>query len=301
MKYFYFLLFAVIGFSSTAQNYVDVAKFHYANTPVNQFDSATNGTRVQEYGLDFTYPIKLKSGHAILTGFYAESISTQTSPENSNLTSVGTILLKAGINLKHNEKVSTTLLLLPKISSDFKAWGPKDYQLGALALTKIKKSENFTYQAGLYYNGELFGPFFVPILGFYYQSPNKKFETNVKIPISVDVNYAIKPWLKGGLDFNAFVRSFHLNEPYLDNPDNYLTKTTNEIYGYLQFEHKSGIILQTRVGYSIARNYRVYDIEDRVTWGFSAFKFGDDRDQLNTDFADGMILKAKLIYRFHLD
>ena len=301
MKYFYFLLFTCIGVSVTAQNYVDIAKFHYANTPVNQFDSTTNGTRVQEYGLDFLYPIKLESGHAILTGFYAENISTQTSPENSNLTSVGTVLLKAGINFKHNEKVSTTLLFLPKISSDFKSLGAKDYQFGALALTKIKKSENFICQAGLYYNGELFGPFFVPILGFYYQSPNKKFETNVKIPVSVDLNYAMKPWLKGGLNFNAFVRTFHLNEPYQNNPDNYLTKTTNEIYGYLQFETKKGIILQTKIGYSIGRNYRVYDIQDRITWGFSAFKFGDDRTQLNTDFADGMILKAKLIYRFHLD
>ena len=150
MKYFYFLLFSIIGFTATAQNYVDVAKFHYANTPVNQFDSTTNGTRVQEFGLDFTYPIKLESGHAILTGFYAENISTQTSPENSNLTSVGTILLKAGINFVHNEKVSTTVLFLPKISSDFKDWGAKDFQYGALALAKIKKNENFLYQAGLY-------------------------------------------------------------------------------------------------------------------------------------------------------
>lgn len=284
-----------------SQKYVDIAKFHYANTPVNQFDSATNGTRVQEMGLDFLYPVKLKSGHAILTGFYTEHISTQTSPDNSNLTAVGTILLKAGINYKHSDKVSATYMLLPKLSSDFKDLGAKDFQLGALALFKFKKRENFLYQAGLYYNGELFGPFFVPILGLYYKSPNKKFETNIKLPISVDLNYAMKPWLKGGLDFNAFVRSYHLNEPYQGNPQNYLTKTTNEIYGYLQFESKGGVILQTKIGYSIGRNYRVYDIEDRVTWGFSAFRFGDDREQLNSDFADGLIFKARLLYRFHLD
>lgn len=280
---------------------MDVAKVHYANTPVNQFDSTTNGTRIQEYGLDFLYPIKLKNGHALLTGFYAESISTQTAPENTHLTAVGTILLKAGINIKHTDKISITYMVLPKLSSDFKELGAKDVQLGALALMKYKKNENFLYQAGLYYNGELFGPFFVPIFGFYYQSPNKKFETNVKIPVSVDANYTLKPWLKGGINFAAFVRSFHLNEPYQNNSDNYLTKTTNEIYGYLQFESKKGIILQTKVGYSIGRNYRVYDIEDRVTWGFSSFKFGDNRTQLNTDFSDGMILKVKLIYRFHLD
>jgi hypothetical protein len=301
MKKAFVLLILSTSFFSYSQDYIDVAKFHYANTPVNQFDSATNGTRVQEYGLDFLYPVKLKSGHAILTGFYAENISTQTSPTNSNLTSVGTILLKAGINYKYSNKLSVTYLLLPKISSDFKGFSGKDLQIGALAFLKYKKSENLTYQAGLYYNSELFGTFFVPILGVYYISPNKKFEANIKIPISADLNYKVTPWLRTGLNFNAFVRTFHLNEPYKGNPDNYLTKTTNEVYGYLQFDFPKGIILQAKVGYSIARNYRVYDIEDRITWGFSSFKFGDDREQLNTDFADGMILKAKLIYRFSLN
>ena len=301
MKHLYLLIF-LLGFNHLyGQNYVDIAKMHYANTPVNQFDSATNGTRVQEYGLDFTYPIKLKNGNALLTGFYAENISTQTSPINSNLTSVGTVLLKAGINIKHTDKLSATYLLLPKLSSDFKDIGAKDFQLGALALLKYKKNNNFLYQGGLYYNGELFGPFFVPILGFYYRSPNKKFETNVKLPIGVDINYSMTKLIRAGLNFSAFVRSFHLNEPYHGNPDNYLTKTTNEIYGYVQFDLPKGIIFQTMVGYSIARNYRVYDIEDRVTWGFSAFRFGDERKQLNTDFSDGMILKAKLIYRFSLE
>ncbi|MFT6324575.1 MAG: hypothetical protein ACJAWO_002140 [Halieaceae bacterium] len=135
----------------------------------------------------------------------------------------------------------------------------------------------------------------------YYQSPSKKFEANIRIPISADINYTLTPWLRSGINFNAFVRTFHLNEPYNGNSGNYLTKTTNEIYGYLQFDLPKGIILQTKVGYSIARNYRVYDIEDRIAWGFSAFKFGDDRTQLNTDFSDGMILKAKLIYRFSLE
>jgi hypothetical protein len=206
-----------------------------------------------------------------------------------------------GINIKYSEKLSATYLLLPKLSSDFKSIGSKDFQIGAVAIFKYKKTENLNFQGGLYYNSELFGPFFVPILGVYYLSPNKKFEANIKIPISADINYTFVPRVRAGGSFSAFVRTFHLNEPYQGNPDNYLTKATNEVYGYLQFDLPKGIILQTKVGYSIARNYRIYDIEDRVTWGFSAFKFGDDRKQLNTDFSDGMILKAKLIYRFHLD
>jgi hypothetical protein len=287
-----------LGFT---QKYVDIAKAYYANTPINQFDSATNGTRIQEYGLDFIYPKVLKNGNALLLGFFGESTSAKVTPENSNLSAVYTVNVKLGMNFKYGTKWEGSYIFLPKLSSDLKKVGAKDFQFGGYALMKYKKSENFNYKFGLYYNSELFGPFFVPILGLYYLSPSKKTEINLNLPISADINYRFNEWLRAGMNFAAFVRTYHLNEPFQGNPDNYLTKTTNELFGYLQFHIKKGLILQTKVGYSIGRNYRIYDVTDQVTWGLSAFKFGDDRSQLNTDFSDGMILRASFIYRYHLD
>jgi len=301
MKLFTFFILLFFSFTGYSQQYIDLAKFHYANTPINQFDSATHGTRIQEYGLDLTVPIVLDSSKTIITGLYAESVSTQTAPTNSNLTSVYSTMLKIGMNFKYGDKWEGTYIFLPKISSDFKNIGASDFQYGAYALFKYKKHSNLNYKFGLYYNSELFGPFLVPILGFYYLNKSEKLEMNFNLPIAADINYKMKDWVRVGLNFSAFVRTYHLNEPYNNNPDNYLTKTTNEIFGYLQFHFTKSLILQTKVGYSIGRNYRIYDIKDRITWGMSAFKFGDDRDQLNTDFSDGMILRAKLIYRYHIE
>lgn len=301
MRIIFTLFFSFLVWQIQAQDYVDLAKFHYANTPVNQFDSTTNGTRVQEFGLDLTLPLVLKNGNAVITGLYAESISTKVSPQNSNLSSVYTTNVKLGMNFKYGDKWEGTYVLLPKLSSDFKAIGSQDFQLGAFALFKYKKHDYFKYKFGMYYNGELFGPFFVPILGLYYLSDNKKFEVNLALPISADANYAFNEKIRAGMNFFAFVRTYHLNEPYQGNPNNYLAKTTNEIYGYLQYHIKKSILLQAKVGYSIGRNYRVYDTQDKITWGLSAFKFGDDRKQLNADFSDGMIFRVKLIYRYHID
>lgn len=300
MKQLFLLIFISTSFITNGQDYINLGKFHYANTPVNQFDSATNGTRIQEYGLDLTLPIVLDSTKTIITGLYAESVSTQTAPANSNLTSVYSTMLKVGMNFKYGDKWDGTYIFLPKISSDFKSIGSADFQYGAYALFKYKKRDNLNYKFGLYYNSELFGPFFVPIIGFYYLSKSEKLEMNFNLPISADINYKMNDRVRVGMNFLAFVRTYHLNEPYDGNPNNYLTKTTNEIFGYLQFDVTKSLILQTKVGYSIGRNYRVYDIEDRITWGMSAFKFGDDRDQLNPDFSDGLIFRAKLIYRYHL-
>lgn len=292
--------FILIAFSGFSQDYIDLAKAHYANTPVNQFDSATQNTRVQEYGLDATLPIQFENGNAFLTGLYFEHISTNVSPDNSNLTNVYTANLKLGLNINHGEKWTGTYMLLPKLSSDFKAIGSKDFQLGAVVLMKYHKAEYTKYKFGMYYNSELFGPFFVPILGVYHLSANKKWEINASLPISADINRAWNVKWRTGINFFAFVRTYHLNEPYQGKSNNYLTKTTNELFAYMQYHATKSLILQGKVGYSIGRNYRIYDVQDKVTWGLSAAKFGDDRKQLNADFADGMIFRLKLIYRYHL-
>ena len=298
---FFSLFLLAITLQVNAQQYVDIGKLFYANTPVNQFDTLTNGTRVEEFGLDLNIPVPLKNGHALLFGFYGEGITTDVNPVESNLRSVYTINPRFGINYQHNENWTGTYLLLPKLSSDFKQIGSKDFQFGALALLKRKRSERFAWQFGLYYNGELFGPFFVPLFGFYHLSADQKFEMNVRLPLAVDANYRLQTWLKAGMEFSAFVRSYHLNEPYQGNPRNYLVKASNELFAYLHFDITNNILLKTKVGYSIGRNFRVYDIKDRVTWGLSAFRFNDDRNQLNADFADGLIFRAELIYRFRLD
>ena len=48
MKYIYVYFLFFFSIPAFTQDYVDLAKAYYSNTPVNQFDSTTNGTRIQE-------------------------------------------------------------------------------------------------------------------------------------------------------------------------------------------------------------------------------------------------------------
>jgi hypothetical protein len=298
---FLFILFLISNQSLIAQDYVDLLKFKYANTPLNQFDSATAKTRVQEVLLDLTYPIRLKNGTAIVTGLTFQNIQTKVNPINPDLTSVYTVLLKLGVNIALSEKWRGTFLILPKLSSDLKEVNGNDFQFGVLATFKYAKSENFKYQFGVYYNGELFGPFIVPLIGLYYMSHNNRLEINTTLPVWFDINYRFYNWFRIGFSFSAFVRSYNINEPQFAENGEYLVKASNEPMFYLQFEPTKSIIIQTKIGYSIGREYRIYDVKDRVTFGLSAFRIGDDRNQLNGDFSDGMLMEARLIYRFHIN
>lgn len=287
----FFFLFSFFCFG---QDYIDLARFHYANTPQNNFDSIDGNTNVEDFGLDVTLPIKLNDSNAILTGFNIDQIKTRLHPL-TNYTTISTINLKLGFNKKHSKKWSGTYLFLPKISSDFKNLTSKDYQFGGLVLIKYNKKENLKYNLGVYYNSELFGPFLVPLLGLYYKSTNDKFEANLTLPIWADVNYKLNSFMKVGANFSAFVRSYRLSEN-----NAYLVKKSNDVFGYLQFNLTKSILLQTKTGYSIGRSYKVYNDNDKTDLGISAFRFGDDRTVINPTFKDGLIFKVRLIYRFSL-
>ena len=120
----------------------------------------------------------------------------------------------------------------------------------------------------------------------------------VLLPASVDMNFTLTPKITIGGNFLSFVKSYHLNDRFDGTNTLYWVKSTNEIFGYLQFAPSKSLLFQLKGGYSIARRYSVYEVGDRVDWGLAAFKFGDDRERLNPYFSDGAILQIRFIYRF---
>lgn len=279
-----------------SQNYVDLLKVNVNTTPYNSFDTSSAQTKVNEIMVDFTVPIKLNEKTSIITGAIYESIQTKLF-EDGDIKTFGSTTLKLGLNNKFNEKWSGTLIALPKIASDYKSIGNKDFQLGAIGILKLKKNDNLNYKVGLYYNAELFGPFFVPMLGFYYLSPNKKFEANLMLPLQSDVNYKLKPFMSVGINYNGLIRSYHLN----DGNGSYVSKFSNELSFYLKFDITKKMSLQTKFGQSIGRKYKVFDENDKVDFGLSIALIGGHRKQLNTNFSDGLIFQISFFYRFSLE
>lgn len=295
MKTLKIILLLLLFSGANAQDYVDLARFHYSTTPANNFDSIGGNTTVEDFGLDVTLPIVINDNNTFLSGFNLDQVTTKLHPDTNPVT-LSTVNLKLGYNKNHSEKWNGTYMFLPKISSDFKNLGSKDYQFGALALMKYTKKENLKYSFGAYYNGELFGPFIVPLVGLYYKSENKKLEVNMTLPIWADINYKLTNFVTAGANFAAFVRSYHLSENSA-----HVVKKSNDVFAYLQFSLTKSILLQTKAGYTIGRSFKVYDNADKTDLGISAFRFGDEREVLNPTFEDGLMFKVRLIYRFHIE
>lgn len=282
------------------QKYVDVAKFYYGNSSQNKFKNSEVSTQIKELGLELTIPIIINPTDAVLTGLIYERIQTrlfETDPE----TMVSVLGLRAGLSKKHSEKWSGTYVLIPKLASDFNYLGRSDFQLGFLTLLKYAKGTNKNYKLGIYYNSELFGPFIVPLFGIYYLSSDEKFEANLTLPFLADINYKLHKRFNIGMNFNGQVRSYHLTTVPSTNKAGYIVKATNEVFSYLKFNLNNNISVYTRLGYSVGRSYRVYDETEKISFGSVLIRVGDERQQLNTDFSDGFIYQAALLYRFATD
>jgi hypothetical protein len=282
-----------------AQDFVDIARVHYAGSSINKFDSSASGSRLDEIGLDLTVPIVLNDRFSVLTGGIYEGIKTQLYADKER-ESIQSFTLKAGFNWKHNDKWSGTYVFLPKVASDFKnPLTRQDFQFGAIALLKYNYTNNIKYKFGIYGNTELFGPWVVPIFGLYYLSPTKKFEANFTLPLAADINYKLSPLVHVGANFFGLVRTYNLTEGVAgsDTGTGYVARSTNELFTYLRVNLGKTSILQFKVGASLGRSYRVYYDFDKVDLGIPLKYFGDDRNQVNVDFEDGLIGQVVYIFR----
>lgn len=299
MKYKLSFLFGLVLMTVNAQNYIDIARFSYANTPLNNFENTSEQTKVEEFGLQLTFPIVLNDKIIILTGLSADRSRLKLDPDFTDHTALNKVRLQLGLNQVYSEKWTGTYVLLPSVASDFETISKEDFQIGLLTLLTYTKKANLKYKIGFYTNAEKYGPLFVPLLGLYYLSPNQKFESTLLLPGQIDFNYQLAKKTALGINFDGMTSSYNLHNTIYTPKGQYVVRSSNELYTYLQFQLGKSLVAKTKVGYSISRTYKVFDHDDKVDLSLSSFYLGDNRTQLNTNFENGAIFKVELLYRVH--
>ena len=287
---FTLLLFPCFG---NAQDYVDLFKIGYGQTFNNNFEGTTSSTRVKSFEADLTFPVVLNEKNALITGVSFSRNNLQLFPE-AEFTNLYSTTLKLGLASTYNDKWSSTIVLLPKIASDYNTISGDDFYFGGFAILKLQRKENLIYRFGFYGSSEAFGIFSTPIFGWYYLSPNGKFEMDISLPIATDINYTCGIFTYG-IDYFGIGRSFNITK---ENANEYVDLSSLEFASYLQFNAlDKSVLLRAKFGYS-SNDYEVYTNGDKIDFGLSAFSFGDDRTQLNPTINGGLYLKFEAIYRF---
>lgn len=297
MSFYYFkhcLMLGIILFcfnKGYCQNYIDIFRLDYSSNNAIQYKLGGGKSNLREFLADLAIPIKISTKANLIGGLVVENIDVSPFAFQNEI-SVYTVGLKIGINRTYNEKWSATYMLLPKASSELNSINTRDFQIGCAVLAKCSINKNFNYKIGIFYNSDLFGAFVTPLLGVYFQK--NKYEVNLLLPRMGDVNYSINPNLKLGLRFNGTIRSFNINDQHGNSQ--YLQIANSDIGPYIGYSYRR-LNIQAMVSQSFGRYYRVYNSDDKIDLSLSVFRFGDNRQQLNTDLKDGVIYKISAFYR----
>lgn len=291
-----FLLFFVAPLA--AQNYVDIANFTGVYGAPAAFENGSGAeTAVNELKGNVLIPVKISENLVLLPALAGDATRLRLLPKGAYRQFLQ-VNPRMGFRWQHSEQWSGTYLWLPKRMWQKGAATNAVWQMGGLALFNYEPSgKAIKYKMGLYYNQELFGSFFVPLLGLYAQ--NKRWEYNLTLPLAANVNYRLNERWRGGFDFLAIVRTYPISTP--NYKDHYLTKANIEPKLYVQYEPVPGLIIRLLAGYSIGREYEVFERGDQVVWGLSAFEFGDQRSLQNIPFEDGWVAQLNLRYRIYLE
>ncbi|MEJ1240657.1 DUF6268 family outer membrane beta-barrel protein [Chryseolinea sp. T2] len=290
-----------IPLSSRGQDYIDLIRINYSRSGYTRFEGTDNKTRIVDFGVDTNVPIPVNNHVTFLSGLTYEAVDTKLyRDENAHTLQIAG--LKLGINfIPDKRRWMATILMLPRVSTDFTNLNRHCLQMGGLIVFRKTVNRYANYKVGLYANREFFGTWIVPMVGFYYHRPDKPWEVIVFLPVSFDVNYALTTRVRAGVVFTGMRRSYQLSAIPTYGGAGYLDRTANDFGGYLSWQFAKGTMIQSKATYSLGRESKVYSRDDKISVGFPLASIGDNRTQLNDNVADGWQVQLLFIYRLRFN
>ena len=292
---------STLSASSNGQNYIDLIRISYGRSGSARFQGTNDKTTIVDFGVDTNIPVSVNNHVTILTGIMYELMKTKLyrDTEESTMQSAGVKLGATFTSTEH--RWMGTCLLLPRVSTDLHHLNRQSLQMGGLIVFRKTINPFANFKLGLYMNSEFFGTWIVPMVGFYYQRTGNAWEVSVFLPVSFDVSYALPGRVRAGVIFTGMRRSYQLSAIPTYGGVGYLDRIANDLGGYLSWSLTKGIVVQSKVTYSIGRESKVFEKGDKIDVGFPLVSFGDNRVQLNDNVMDGWQAQLLLIYRLKFD
>jgi hypothetical protein len=101
--------------------------------------------------------------------------------------------------------------------------------------------------------------------------------------------------------YSGLRRSYQLSSLPAAGGSGYVDRAVNELGVYLSLHATRNLVAQARIGHTLGRHYRVFNNRDKMKLGLPLAPIGEERTQLNTDFAGGWQGQFQLIYRLPLN
>jgi hypothetical protein len=230
-----------------AQPYTDIASFS-AQQLNTDYANSTERNTTTNYFAGLLVPLKIDSNNNIIIRLNGEELVTQNNAYSSTKGRLYALTLGVGAQHYFTRKLSAVLLLMPKIASDFsERFNKNDWQYGGSILVQYKFGRNFRAKAGLFYNREPFGNFFVPLFGVDWQiSP--RWMLYGTFPLMNRLEFKINEHFFTGIGARIYGRSYRLNSYWNSN---YVWNQENQIKYFFDYYISKKLVCYAELGRTI--------------------------------------------------
>jgi hypothetical protein len=238
------VVFSFVSLNTNAQPYTDIASV--SGQQLNTKYTNNEGRNItNNYFAGLLLPFKIDSSNTIIVRLNGEALATRNT--NYKDTKGELYALTLGIGAQHyfNRELSAVLILMPKIASDFSEKINKyDQQYGGSILFQYKFGKNFRAKAGLFYNREPFGNFFVPLFGVDWQI-STRWMLYGTFPLINRLEFKINEHFYTGLGARIYGRSYRLNSYWNHN---YVWNQENQIKYFFDYYITKKLVCYTELG-----------------------------------------------------
>ena len=246
-------LISLFSAKIVAQPFADILSFNCQTFSSSYKDSSHWKNKTDDYFLNLFLPKQFKNGNTLLIRLNSELLNATIKPDSSYSSRLSSVSMPLGMKfVSKNKKWETVALVIPKVASDFKnKINPYDYQLGGIFIENYVVNSDLKIKAGLYYNREAFGDFYVPLVGVDWRV-NDRINFYGILPTNYKVEFnLIRNKLYTGLNFKSFTRSFRLSAK--DNKD-YVRYDEMQVKLFVDCFVAPKILVFGEVGYSIGKS-----------------------------------------------
>lgn len=244
-KTFLLLAFWFIFISSlNAQPFTDIASLS-AQQLNTKYENGLSKNTTTNYFAGLLLPIKIDSNNTVIIRLNGEELVTKNAAYSPVKGRLYALTLGLGVQHYFTRQLSAVLILMPKIASDFsEKFNENDRQYGGSLLFQYKFGKNFRAKAGLFYNREPFGNFFVPLFGVDWQiSP--RWMLYGTFPLINRLEFKINNHFYTGIGARIYGRSYRLNSYW--NRD-YIWNQENQIKYFFDCYLTQKLVLYTELG-----------------------------------------------------
>lgn len=300
MKALLTISFVITSSLVFSQNWVDLANVFYRISPFNSLDSSDQQRNLNTFTVNVKAPIVLSDKNLLIVGLEHQynSVSVADNTNEFDKLEFSSSMIQFGWEHKWNEKSKMLFMTLGRLNSNHKSIDGTHFQLGGLALGTTEKSEDFQWKYGLYYNGEFFGPMVVPLFGFNWKM-NDKWRFKIVIPMNLELSYYPNLKFRTGLHFQGVNASYRIGDAE-SNSTYYIDKSDNNLSLFTEFNLGANIWLHLKAGYSILREYNIFDSMEELGMKLGPVNIDNDRPDTSPLFNDGWSVETRMIFRLPL-